>query len=54
VRLTVPAGLFAHVLGVAAGIEEGVELNLLGLTFGIDPRNLAVKLPLIGSLGPRR
>jgi hypothetical protein len=42
------------VLGVAAGIEEGVELNLLGLTFGIDPRNLAVKLPLIGSLGPRR
>lgn len=42
------------IFGVAAGIEEGVELNLIGLTFGIDPRNLAVKLPLIGSVGPKR
>ncbi|MEP7311528.1 MAG: DUF3750 domain-containing protein [Pseudomonadota bacterium] len=42
------------VLGVAAGLEEGVEVNLLGLTFGVDPRNLAVKLPLIGSIGPKR
>jgi hypothetical protein len=42
------------VVGVAAGWEEGLELNLLGLTFGVDPRNLAVKLPLIGSLGPKR
>jgi hypothetical protein len=39
--------------GVAAGWEEGVELNLLGLTLGLDPKSLAVKLPLIGSLGPR-
>jgi uncharacterized protein DUF3750 len=42
------------VLGVAAGWEEGLEVNLLGLTFGVDPRNLALKLPLIGSIGPRR
>jgi hypothetical protein len=42
------------VIGLAAGVEEGVELNLLGLTFGVDPRNLAVKLPLIGSVGPKR
>lgn len=42
------------VLGLAAGWEEGLEVNLLGLTFGVDPRNLAVKLPLIGSLGPKR
>ncbi len=42
------------VLGVAVGLEEGVEINLLGLTFGIDPRNLAIKLPLIGSVGPKR
>jgi hypothetical protein len=42
------------VLGVAAGIEEGLELNLLGLTFGLDFRNLALKLPLLGSVGPKR
>jgi hypothetical protein len=42
------------VLGVAVGVEEGLEVNLLGLTFGIDPRHLAVKLPLIGSVGPKR
>ncbi|MEJ0008676.1 MAG: DUF3750 domain-containing protein [Steroidobacteraceae bacterium] len=42
------------VLDVAIGWEEGVEINLLGLTFGIDPRHLVVKLPLIGSLGPKR
>jgi hypothetical protein len=41
------------VFGIAAGREEGLELNLLGLTFGIDPGNVAVKLPLVGSLGPR-
>jgi hypothetical protein len=41
------------VAGVAAGWEEGLELNLLGLTFGLDPKSLSVKLPLIGSLGPK-
>ena len=40
------------VAGVAAGWEEGVELNLLGLTFGVDPRSLSLKLPLVGRLGP--
>jgi hypothetical protein len=39
------------VLGVLAGIEEGLELNVLGLTFGIDPLQPAVKLPLVGSIG---
>jgi hypothetical protein len=38
--------------GVTAGWEEGVELNLLGLTFGIDPRSLSLKLPLVGRVGP--
>jgi hypothetical protein len=42
------------VAGVAVGLREGVEVNLLGLTFGVDPLNLAVKLPLLGSLGPKR
>jgi hypothetical protein len=38
--------------GVAAGVEEGVELNVLGLTFGVDPNSLSLKLPLIGRVGP--
>jgi len=38
--------------GVLAGREEGLEVNLLGLTFGIDPLAPALKLPLIGRLGP--
>ena len=41
------------VAGVAAGLEEGVELNLLGLTFGVDPKSLSLKLPLIGRVGLR-
>lgn len=40
-------GLF----GVLVGVEEGVEVNLLGLTFGVDPLDLAVKMPLVGRLG---
>jgi len=39
--------------GIAVGLREGIEVNLLGLPFGIDPLHLALKLPLIGSLGPR-
>ena len=40
--------------GVAAGWREGLEINLLGLTFGIDPRTLSLKLPLLGRIGGRR
>jgi len=43
-------GLF----GVLAAVEEGVELNVLGLTFGVDPMDLAIKLPMIGRIGPAR
>ena len=39
------------VLGVLAGVEEGLELNVLGLTFGVDPLDLALKLPLAGRFG---
>lgn len=39
-------GLF----GVLAAIEEGLEVTVLGLTFGIDPLDLAVKLPGVGRL----
>ena len=41
-------GLF----GVLAGAEEGIEINLLGLTFGVDPADLALKLPAIGRISP--
>jgi hypothetical protein len=40
------------IAGVAAGWEEGLEVNLLGLTFGVDPRSLSIKLPLLGRIGP--
>lgn len=47
------------VLGVLASVEEGLEVNVLGLTFGIDPLDLALKLPVAGRVGwprgtPRR
>jgi len=38
-------------LGVSVGREEGLELNLLGLNFGIDFFRPALKLPFIGRLG---
>lgn len=37
--------------GVLLAVEEGVEVNILGLTYGIDPLDLAVKLPGLGRLG---
>ena len=39
-------------LGILVGLEEGIEINILGLTFGIDPKDLAIKLPGIGRLSP--
>ncbi len=38
-------------LGVTVSTVEGLELNLLGLTFGLDPWPPAIKLPLLGRLG---
>lgn len=38
-------------LGVTVSTVEGLELNLLGLTFGLDPWPPAIKLPLVGRLG---
>jgi hypothetical protein len=40
-------------LGVLAGREEGIEVNILGAAFGIDPHPLAIKLPGIGRIGWR-
>jgi hypothetical protein len=41
-------------LALTASGVEGLELNLLGLTFGLNPFDPALKLPLIGRLGPAR
>ena len=37
--------------GLLAGWDEGFEVNLLGLTFGVDVAQPGVKLPLVGRLG---
>lgn len=44
------------ILGILVARQEGLELNLLGLGFGIDFARPALKLPLIGRLGldPKR
>jgi hypothetical protein len=39
-------------LGVLAGWQEGVEVNLLGLIFGVDVKSPAVKIPVVGRIGP--
>lgn len=38
-------------LGVTLGIEEGIEINVLGLNFGIDLNRPALRLPFIGRIG---
>lgn len=40
-------GLF----GATAGLVEGVEVNLLGLSFGVDPWPPAIRLPIAGRIG---
>jgi len=39
------------VIGVLAATQEGLEINLLGLTFGVDPMDLSLKLPFVGRVG---
>ena len=41
-----PIGL----LGVGLAREEGIELNILGLSAGIDLNDLALRLPGIGRI----
>lgn len=41
----------AGLLGVTASKVEGLELNLLGLSFGVNPFNPEIKLPFIGRIG---
>jgi hypothetical protein len=39
-------------LGVLAARREGLEVNFLGFTFGVDPSAPALKLPGLGRIGP--
>jgi hypothetical protein len=48
------AGLQVNTFGVAGilvGWHEGIEVNLIGLTFGLNPARLSLKLPVIGNVG---
>lgn len=38
-------------LGLTLGIEEGIEINLLGVNLGVDIKSPALRLPFIGRLG---
>lgn len=40
--------------GLTLSGVEGFEMNLLGLTFGINPFDPSLKLPLVGRVGPSR
>lgn len=42
---------FFGLLGVLIAQQEGVEVNVLGLSFGIDVLRPALKLPFVGRLG---
>ena len=37
--------------GVLVGLEEGLEVNVLGLSFGLDLNRPALRLPVAGRLG---
>jgi hypothetical protein len=39
--------------GVLVGLDEGLEVNVLGLSFGVDLSAPALKLPGVGRVGPR-
>ncbi len=39
-------------LGILVSAEEGLEINILGLSFGIDPAEFGLRLPGVGILKP--
>ena len=41
-------------LGMLASGVEGLEVNVLGLSFGVDPLSATLRLPLAGRLGAAR
>jgi hypothetical protein len=47
-----PSGAAAYTRYEVIGWEEGIELNLLTLNFGVELKGPALKLPMAGRLGP--
>ena len=41
-------------LGVTLALREGIEINILGLVFGLDLTRPALKLPFVGRIGLSR
>lgn len=41
------------IFGITIGKAEGIELNILGMAWGIDILNPALKLPFIGRIGTK-
>ncbi|WP_421783653.1 DUF3750 domain-containing protein [Kiloniella litopenaei] len=42
---------FYGMAGITLATSEGIEINILGLNFGVDPDNIALRLPGIGKIG---
>ena len=42
---------FLGLLGMNIGLQEGLEINVLGLDFGIDLNSPGLRLPFIGRIG---
>lgn len=38
-------------LGASVGVQEGIEINVLGLNFGLDLNSVGFRLPFIGRIG---
>lgn len=41
-------------LGITLGLAEGIEINIIGFSFGIDFLRPALKLPIVGRVGVRK
>jgi hypothetical protein len=42
---------FLGLLGASVGLQEGIELNILGLNFGLDLNSIGLRLPFVGRIG---
>ena len=42
---------FLGLLGASVGVQEGVEINVLGLSFGFDLNSMGLRLPFVGRIG---
>ncbi len=45
---------FFGILGITLAVQEGFEINLLGLVYGISPATLTLKLPGFGDIKLKR